>query len=90
MIEFDEHEEYVEPLRSTLIQISDDGGSGSEYYVGLNDIGGIKKVYSHPNDSNDKKGFPKYQVFMRNGVWSWVLITMDEFKKYVKPYINKL
>lgn len=74
-------------FKSDLIPISD---SSAEYYIRLSDINGIKKVYSHPNNTDDTKGYPKYQVYLKDGAWSWVLITVSDFDKYIKPYVNFL
>lgn len=72
---------------ATLIRISD----GDEYYVNIHEVSGIKKIFSHPNDSTVTKGFPKYQVCLReSAAWKWVIITADDFEKYFKPYILNL
>ena len=68
---------------SDLIRIASDDA----YFVKLNDINGIKKVYAHPNDANVKKGFPKYQIFLNCSTWSWVLISVEDFEKYLAPFI---
>ncbi len=83
MIDFDDN--YIEP--SDLILITDDE---NEYHVKLDDISAIKKIYSHPNDSNTTKGFPKYQVFLRNSQWGWVLIEVDEYERLVKPFVKNI
>ena len=80
MIEFDE---YIEP--SDLIQITDDE---NEYHVRLSDICAIKKIYAHPNDSNTTQGYPKYQIFFKGSEWSWVLISVDEYKRLIRPYVK--
>lgn len=83
MIDFDE--EYIEP--SDLIMITDDE---HEYHVRLHDIKAIKKVYSHPDDSNTKTGYPKYQVFLSNSQWGWVLIEVDEYERLIKPFVKNI
>ena len=74
-----------ENLSNGLFQISE------HHYVKFNDINGIELIYEHP-ESKDKTGFPKYQVnFTKNSKWSWVIITVESFNKYILPFVvNKV
>lgn len=68
---------------SNLVQISE---IDKEIYVNLNCIRAIEKIDHHPG-TNETNGFPKYQIFLKDCFWTWVLITIEEFNKFIKPFI---
>lgn len=70
---------------SDLIQISN---GKEEIYIRLSDIIGIEKVNHHPDKTEATSGFPKYQIYLSNSVWKWVLISVENFEKYLKKYVN--
>lgn len=74
----------VDNLTSDIIRLSE------KHYARLSDINAIEKVYAHPNNADLKAGFPKYKVCFGNGAkWDWVLITIEEFDKYLKKYVSE-
>lgn len=73
----------VDNLNSGIIRLSED------HYARLSDISSIEKVYAHPKNPDFKTGFPKYQVYFMNSKWDWILITIEEFEKYVKKYVSE-
>ena len=86
MSKFEKNE--IQPF---LLQICDNAAYNSaDYFVRISDICGIKKVFSHPNDSDDKNGYPKYQVFLKNSQWTWVLVSIEDFNKFIKPFVINL
>ena len=71
-------------LTSDIIRLSEN------HYARLSDIVAIEKVYTHPNNPTLTTGFPKYAVYFRKDTkWNWILITIEEFEKYVKKYVNE-
>ena len=72
-------------IYSDLIQITT---GKDENYIRVSDIIGITKIYHHPDDAEMTKGYPKYQVYLSNSVWKWIIVTEEEFEKYLKKYVN--
>lgn len=71
-------------LESDIIRLSE------KHYARLSDINAIEKVYAHPNNADLKVGFPKYKIcFGKDAKWDWVLITIEEFEKYLKKYVSE-
>ena len=71
-------------LTSDIIRLSEN------HYARLSDIVAIEKVYAHPNNPTLTTGFPKYEVYFgKDAKWNWILITIEEFEKYVKKYISE-
>ena len=73
-----------EKLSNGLFQISE------QQYVKFDDINYVELIYENPK-SKDKTGYPKYQVFLRNTKYEWVIINTESFNKYILPFvINKV
>lgn len=85
MSKFEKNE--IQPF---LLQLCDSANNGADYFVRISDICAMKKVFSHPNNSDDTNGFPKYQVFLKNSQWTWVLISIKDFDIYIKPFVINL
>lgn len=85
MSKFEKNE--IQPF---LFQLCDGVNNGADYFVRISDICAVKKVLSHPKDSSDTNGFPKYQVFLKNSEWTWVLVTIEDFNKFIKPFVINL
>jgi hypothetical protein len=63
-----------------ILKIRDD------LYVNINSIDCIELVEFHPS-SNSKLDTPKYCVRYKNSYYNWSLISIEEFKKNIEPYI---
>jgi len=56
------------------------------FYINLDEIDCIELVSKHPSD-NSTLNPPKYCIRYRNSYYNWSLISIEDFKKYLEPYI---
>lgn len=63
-----------------LLRIKDD------FYVNISKIDNIELIDTHPSNNNPLNP-PKYCVRFKDSYYNWSLITIEDFKKYIEPYI---
>lgn len=63
-----------------ILKIRDD------FYVNMSKIDNIELIDEHPT-SNSKLDPPKYCIRYKDSYYNWSLVTIDDFKKYIEPYI---
>jgi len=69
---------------SDLIRISKD------FIVCLSDITNIELINEHPKTNTTSDEYPKYKVNLANCGWEWCIITIEDFNKYLKPFVLDL
>lgn len=56
------------------------------FYVNISKIDNIELVDEHPSTNNPLNP-PKYCVRFKDSYYNWSLISIEDFKKYIEPYI---